>query len=76
MQRPVSVEVARYWPPLFRLAQTGLEDYFRVAPHPSRVDAKCGDHFLQADFLGPELLAGLLVNAKTMVAGGAVCRAG
>jgi hypothetical protein len=27
-------------------------DYFRVARHPSRVDAKRGDHFLQADFPG------------------------
>jgi len=25
-------------------------DYFRVARHPSRIDVKRGDHFLQADF--------------------------
>src|SRR5260370_40437892 len=25
-------------------------DYFRVARDPPRIDAKCGDHFLQADY--------------------------
>jgi hypothetical protein len=24
-------------------------DYFRLARNPSRIDGKCGDHFLQAD---------------------------
>jgi hypothetical protein len=31
-------------------AVPGLERYFRVARDPSRIDVKCRDHFLQADF--------------------------
>jgi hypothetical protein len=33
------------WNPRF----SGLEDYFRVARNPPRIDAKRGEHFLRAD---------------------------
>jgi len=37
---------------LVRHALHRQTDYFRVARNPSRIDAKRGDHFLQADFSG------------------------
>jgi hypothetical protein len=33
-----------------------LPDYGRVARNPSRIDARYGDHFLQADFPVPNLV--------------------
>jgi hypothetical protein len=36
-------------------------DCFRVARNPPRIDAKCGDHFLQADF---SLLIAAMISTR------------
>ena len=48
---PANAAVAQEWNYMKACLQ-GQVHYFRVRRHPSRTDAKCGDHFLPADFTG------------------------
>ena len=50
-----------------RVTHSGVENYVRVAGNPSEVDAKRGDHFLQADLslpIGPTWITSGLATVR------------